>query len=283
MKNINHKMNLKKITLGFSAFLLFLFLTVFVLEKFIMDKIIFRAKVNSEEIALNLNENYELTKSQSTYLKNKGYDFDIDKKYLKQIYWSERIKDGGLILLFRHSERQKWNNSVEGFDTYELAKNHDARNQSYFNATCLTDKGIEETKLIKQAFKKANIKISKIISSPSYRARETAIYAFDRIDEYVNALLHYTAFHPSDRKNLGIRLREYVLSQNIQKGSNIVLSAHNKVISHHGFIDSMEVPEDLKESGFYIIEKEGDKLITRFKFSKIKEFVVLQYRQNFRV
>jgi len=275
-------MNLKKILFSIVVFAFVITCTVLALDKFVMNKIVFKAKIDLNDPEPQTYDSNQLTDKQLLYLKKKGYQTDIDQKFLKQIYWSERIKDGGLILLFRHSERQKWDNSVEGFDTYELFNNHNAREKSYYKATCLTEKGIEETKLIKESFQKANIKISKIISSPSCRARETALYAFGRIDEYVNALLHYTAFHPADRKDLGIRLREHVLSQKIDDDKNLVLSAHNKVISHHGFIEKMEVAEDLKESGFYIIEEVNNKLITRFKFSRIKEYVILQYRHNFK-
>ena len=52
------------------------------------------------------------------------------------------------------------------------------------------------------------------------------------------------------------------------------MSAHNKVISHEGFIDEMNVDEGLSESGFYIIENINGKLKVPFKFSQTKNFVV---------
>ena len=64
----------------------------------------------------------------------------------------------------------------------------------------------------------------------------------------------------------------------LKDNKNIILSAHNKVISHHNFIDEMNVDEGLEESGFYIIEKKDDKLIVPYKFRVIKDFIILLYR-----
>ena len=222
-----------------------------------------------------------ISKDILKYLTKKDIETNLPRKDLEAIYWVERIKEGGLILLFRHSEREKWNNSVEGFDIYELTNDLNARNETWYKATCLTDKGIEESKLIFEAFKHAQIKISEVISSPSCRARETALNAFGKIDKTFSGLLHYTAFNPLDRKEIGKELKKSVMELNIEKNKNIILSAHNKVISHYNFIDLMEVGEGLEESGFYVIEKKGNNLIVPFKFSKIKNFVILLYRHEF--
>ena len=117
-----------------------------------------------------------------------------------------------MILLFRHAERAKWNDSVEGFDIYELKNSFNPRNLSWERATCLTCKGIEESRLVGESFKYAKIKISKVISSPSCRAKETAYYTFGRINTIHTGLLHYTAIHYLDRKKIGVRLREFILS-----------------------------------------------------------------------
>ena len=126
---------------------------------------------NYKIIKINPEEKTEIRSDKIIeYLKSKKINTNLDAETLKKIYWVERIKDGGLILLFRHSEREKWNSSVEGFDAFELQNNLNARNLSWYKATCLTPKGIEESKLIKEAFKHAQIKISKVVSSPSCRA-----------------------------------------------------------------------------------------------------------------
>lgn len=269
-------MNLKKILFSIIIFSIFSCATFLLIDKFINLK--FESKKHQNEIKKD-----KISKIKKEYLIKKDIDINLKKEDLLNIYWAERVKDGGLILLFRHSEREKWNNSVEAFDTIELTKNLNARQMSWRKATCLTKKGIEESKLIGEAFKDAKIKINMVISSPSCRAKETALYAFNKVNYYFNGLLHYTAFHPSDRKKIGIQLKKAVLNLEENKSSNIILSGHNKVISHYNFIDKMEIEEGLGESGFYIIEKSENKLFARYKFSKIKDFIILLYRHDFKI
>lgn len=270
-------MNFKKLSLATIVFIIFAGLTFYLIENFT------NVKFESKKIEEEKSNQEEVTLEIKNYLKKKGFNTDLKAEHLLRIYWAERIKEGGLILLFRHSEREKWDNSVEAFDTVELKNNLDPRKMSWERATCLTKKGIEESKLIGEAFKHAKIKINVIASSPSCRARETAMYAFNKIDLYFNGLLHYTAFHPADRKDIGIQLKKAVLDLKEDQSSNIILSAHNKVISHYKLIDKMEIDEGLQESGFYVIEKINNKLIARYKFSKIKHFVTVLYRHNFKI
>ena len=276
-------MNKKKILISLLTFTLFISFTIWIGNIFFKNFQI--VKIDNEEkfqSIVSQKKEGQLDGSILKYLRSKNIDTKyLSKKDLESIYWVERIKDGGLILLFRHSQREKWNDSVEGFDTFELYNKKNARNESWYRATCLTEKGIEESKLIFEAFKHANIKISEVISSPSCRAIETAKHAFKRIDKTFSGLLHYSAFHPADRGKIGTELRKAVMDLKIENDKNIILSAHNKVISHQNFIDLMEVGEGLKESGFYIIEKKGGQLVVPFKFSEIKKFVILLYRHNF--
>ncbi len=271
-------MKFKKTIFGVVFFLIFTFTTIFLLKKFVMDKLIFKANIKINEVEVKNNKAQNLNSNQISYLKKRGYDTNLESEDLKKIYWVERIKDGGLILFFRHSERQKWGNTVEAFDAYELHNNINARQETWYKATCLTEKGIEESKLIGKAFLHGEIKIGKIISSPSCRAKETAMYAFGKIDDFFDGLLHYTAFHPLDRKKIGIELKKKVLEIPLYKNSNVILSSHNKVISYYNFIDKMEVDEGLQESGFYILEKINNQLIVKYKFNVIKDFITLLYR-----
>lgn len=271
---MQYKFNQKKTFLAIFVLIISVSLTTIILEK--IQKNYSVVKVNEYKT-----KNDKVSNKILKYLKLKNIDTDLEKSTLEQMYWVERIKDGGLMLLFRHSEREKWSNSVEAFDTYELTNKYNARNFSWDKATCLTPKGIEESKLINEAFKHANIKISKVISSPSCRAVETALFAFDKIDETFSGLLHYSAFHPLDRKEISLSLKKAVLDLEVINGENIILSAHNKVISHQGFIDEMIATEGLSESGFYIIEKKNNKLSVPFKFSSIKHFIILLYRHEF--
>jgi len=274
-------MNMKKILISFFTFVLFITLTILIGSNFSKKyKIV---KIENEKKIISA-KNIEKKENQKilNYLNSKNISTEgLSNNTIESIYWVERIKDGGLILLFRHSEREKWKNTVEGFDAYELYNNYNARELSWYKATCLTEKGIEESKLIKEAFDHANIKISEVVTSPSCRARETAIYGFGKIDKTFSGLLHYSAFHPQDRKKIGNELKKAVMELSLEQNKNIVLSAHNKVISHHNFIDEMNVDEGLEESGFYIIEKKENKLIVPYKFRVIKDFIILLYRHEF--
>ena len=272
------KLNKTQIILIFFVLLVSTSLTYVVLQEFRNNYSIVKISVNKTN---GSDTSYKISDEILNFLKSKNISTDLDKDTLEKIYWAERVKEGGLILLFRHSEREKWNNSVEGFDAYELFNKYNARNFSWDKATCLTQKGIEESKLINEAFSHANIEISEVISSPSCRAVETALFAFNKIDKIFSGLLHKTAFHPLDRNKIGEKLKEAVLDLEIKKSKNIILSAHNKVISHHSFIDAMNVGEGLEESGFYIIEKKDDTLTVPFKFSSIKNFIILLYRHEF--
>ena len=275
--------NTKNTLIILFTFLVTLYLTITVISNFLSKYEIVKIaeKKNDNPSLNNTTEKIEIKKFKK-FLNDKNVNTDdLSNKDLASLYWVERIKDGGLILLFRHSEREKWKNTVEGFDAYELYNNYNARELSWYKATCLTEKGIEESKLIKEAFDHANIKISEVVTSPSCRARETAIYGFGKIDKTFSGLLHYSAFHPQDRKKIGNELKKAVIQLSLEQNKNIVLSAHNKVISHHNFIDEMNVNEGLEESGFYIIEKKENKLIVPYKFSVIKDFIILLYRHEF--
>jgi hypothetical protein len=107
-------------------------------------------------------------------------------------FWAKKIAQGGFLLHFRHAQREKWND-VTAFDAYELFNKIDAENSDFYKATCLTDQGVQEAKLIGEVFKINKVKIDKVISSPSCRAKQTARYAFGKIDQVDNSLLHRTA------------------------------------------------------------------------------------------
>lgn len=206
------------------------------------------------------------------------YGGGIDWK--KHIYWAEQIKKGGYILLFRHGEREKWSEALSGFDAYELYNKIDARKTPWYRAVCLTDRGIETSKNTGRAFNHAGIKVQKVISSPSCRARETAIHSFGRIDEIHSSLLHRTGLHPLDRYKFGMDLRKTLINFNLDKDKNLILSAHNSVIDFPDLIDEFNVPIELDEGGFYVIEKVKKNLIVRYKFERSGEFNMILYRNS---
>jgi hypothetical protein len=87
-----------------------------------------------------------------------------DKIYQENFFWAEKVIRGGYILHFRHAQREKWED-VTAFDAIELKQKEKAENQSYKRATCLTQRGIEEAKIIGEIFTQVGVEISEVISS----------------------------------------------------------------------------------------------------------------------
>ena len=149
----------------------------------------------------------------------------------------------------------------------------------------MTDRGIETSKNIKRGFEHAEIKIHKVFSSPSCRARETAVYAFGRIDELHSSLLHYTAIHPLDKQKFALDLKKTLIEFKLDEDKNLILSAHNSVWDHEtaipgkGLIDETNITNmGLDETGFYVIENKDKKIILRHKFNESSAFLKLLYR-----
>lgn len=190
-------------------------------------------------------------------------------------YWAEKVIKGGYILHFRHAQREKWTD-VTAFDAWELYENIMAEESSFDKAVCLTDQGDEEAKLIGNVFKLLNVEVHKIISSPSCRARETAILAFGRIDSISNSLLHRTAMTKRQHLPMTKKLREIIEELDIQEGKNSILSGHGGTLSNNidYLIDENNIGklDDRDETGFIVLEKSDDKIIAQHKFLSIWHF-----------
>ncbi|WP_440669497.1 histidine phosphatase family protein [Candidatus Pelagibacter sp. HIMB1483] len=186
--------------------------------------------------------------------------------------WFEEILDNpGYILFFRHAEREKWLD-VKFYDAIELENNILAENSSFNKAVCLSSRGLEQAKIMGEYFKKINLNINVIVSSPSCRARQTAMLALGRIDIIENELVHYGPWNETEDFHYN-NVRNVLLSVPYEKGENTIISAHNGVIEER-VVD--EYPAgfvfDLNEGGFYIISKDEDKLIVKHKFNNFHHF-----------
>ena len=199
----------------------------------------------------------------------------IDKSEL-HIKWAKEVIKGGYILHFRHAQREKWDD-VTAFDAYELLYQINAEDSSFKKAVCLTEQGIEEAKLIGKIFRTLDVNISKVISSPSCRARQTALIAFNKIDKISNSLLHRTAMKINQHNDFAIKLRAVINDIKIIKGKNVILSGHGGTLSYDKkiVIDENYPGEDIDdrlETGFVVLEKLNNKIIFRHKFRSIKDF-----------
>ncbi|MBK9080264.1 MAG: histidine phosphatase family protein [Hyphomicrobium sp.] len=201
-------------------------------------------------------------------------DFDEFATYDADRKWAQKIRDGGYILYIRHAQREKWND-VTAFDAVEILNNARAETSSYRRAVCLTEQGVEESKLMGEVFRLASVQVDKVVSSPSCRARETAMHAFGHIDKISSALLHRTAVMKEQHQAFAIETRKIVDSLNPAPGKNDVIVAHAGTMRFDGpiLIDVNETGGKLDhrdETGFVVLEKKDGKVIARHKFWSIK-------------
>lgn len=197
------------------------------------------------------------------------------EKEKRNKYWADKIIGGGYILHIRHAQREKWHDSA-AFDAWELAKDIDASKSSFSQATCLTSQGVEEAKLIGNVFRHSGVKVSRVLSSPSCRARQTAEYAFGDDYDVSNSLLNRTAIMPDQRAGFAQSLRRLLMSVEVPEGSNVVLTGHGATLEWDGKAvideDTTGKRRDRKETGFFVLERSGDRIVAHYKFTSIKEF-----------
>jgi len=192
--------------------------------------------------------------------------------------WADRLVKGGYILHIRHAQREKWADS-SAFDNYELVTGTDASKSSFSKATCITPQGVEEAKLIGRVFELAKVRISKVYSSPSCRAWQTALHAFGDTYTKDNSLLNRSAIPPEQRTAFAKRLRALIMGAEIAPGTNIALTGHGATIEWDRSLvlddDQMDRRKPRLETGFFVLERVEDKLIARYKFGSIKEFATV--------
>ena len=204
----------------------------------------------------------------------------------KHEYWVNKIKNGGYILFFRHAQREKWNDIVTAYDAHELKNGIDARGSWFERAVCLTPRGIKDARLIGIVFRHSGIKINKIFSSPSCRSRETAMYAFNRIDLYDPSILHPTAINNKEFQIMAEKLRKLILNMENKEGYNNIISGHSNTLDKYYtlILDKNNLPParqmmDIREGGFHVLEvdKENNKIYYRHLFREFRDFALQVY------
>lgn len=220
----------------------------------------FTPNVNADDLNPLEKNNYTLTENERLNLE-----------------WAQKLSQGGYIVHFRHAQREQWND-VFAFDAYELRKGIDASKSSFFRATCLTDQGKEEAKLLGKILRLADVKFSEIISSPSCRARQTSLLAFKRIDGISNSLLHRSAIMKIQHSEFDNELRKLLISLQPKPGSNIALVGHTDTLVYSGnSVLDMDAAVNINvegrdPTGFVILEKIGTKIYPRYVFKSMKDF-----------
>ncbi len=204
----------------------------------------------------------------------------------KHEYWVNKVVEGGYVLYFRHTQREKWNDIVTAYDAYELYNSIEARETWFERAVCLTPRGLKDAKLIGLIFSHAKVKIHKIFSSPSCRSRETALEAFNRIDIYHPAILHPTAINNNEFDLMGKKLKDLIISMDQKKGYNNVISGHSNTLDKYYelILDKEGLPParnimNISEGGFHVLEidKENNKIYYRHIFKDFRDFALQVY------
>jgi broad specificity phosphatase PhoE len=191
-------------------------------------------------------------------------------------YWADEIIAGerAFILYFRHTEREKWPLALT-YDFFEVEAQLEGRDQTYSPAVCLSDRGIEDARIIGETFRFLDIPVKNVISSPSCRAREMAAFAFGGADEIDHGLLHSSVVPDWQREEFANRLRTALERNAPSPGSYVVVTAHGNTLSPYSstifpnFEGALPEPE---ESGFYLLELVDGDLVPRWVFQDFLEF-----------
>lgn len=216
---------------------------------------------------------------QDTKTDNKNYKANKD-----DIYWANKIIDGGFILHFRHAERDKWID-VTMYDALEsdLHKNGKdgtrfAENDYFANAVCLNSRGKIQARAIGEHIKNIGLPIGHIASSVSCRARQTAKLAFGNYDSLHRILVHSGPYN--EEKLLRINnLKVFYLNLPFEKNKNTIVSAHNGVIVCEMFENCKDEKLGLEEGGFFVISKKDDKLYLEYEFHNYNNFNKVFYKR----
>ena len=221
---------------------------------------------NKEKIINKLSKYRKIDSLRSEQYKE--YDYNVMDKY-----WTDEISKGGYILFFRHAEREKWP-IIMSYDAYEMYENLRAEETSFARAVCLSSQGTEQAKIMGFYIKKSKMKISEVISSPSCRARQTSILAFDKISKISNYLVHYGPWNETREEHLSA-VKKFLKEIVLKDDANVIISAHNGVLQKYLF-DKLDFPEKnfvVDEGGFYVISKDrNNKIILKYKFDSFLNF-----------
>ena len=201
------------------------------------------------------------------------------KKILKpDDYWAYELQKGGYILYMRHAKRDKWKDvAIYDADEAKLFKENRKKdfygeNTYYSKGVCLNDKGKIQAKMFKEKIIEAKLPVGFVVSSPSCRARQTAILAFGKHDKLDEIFIHRNVFNEV-YKEWQSNLKKAIIDLPIIDGKNTIITAHGGVIDRSLFKNNdAAFPFKLTQGGFYVISKVNNELKIEHEFSKFEEF-----------
>ena len=218
--------------------------------------------------------------SKSSSLINKG---TYEKPNEDDLLWAKRIMNGGYILHFRHTERDKWIDVVlyDSLDSHVHNKGEDEtrypENDYFKKAVCLNERGEVQAKVIAEQIAHIKLPIGYVVSSTSCRARQTSNIIFGGFDAMKTILVHKGPY-AEDEKERTEKLKKLYLSLPILNGKNTIVSAHNSVVHKGMFVNNTSKFENklkelaLEEGGFFVISKNKNKLKLEHQFYNFSEF-----------
>ena len=209
---------------------------------------------------------------------NKESNVAIKKVLKPDEYWAYELRKGGYILYMRHAKRNKWKD-VAIYDAAEAKLFKKDRNQNtfgektyYSEGVCLNEKGKIQAKMFKEKIEESKIPIGFVVSSPSCRARQTALLAFGKHDRLDETFIHRNVFNEVFDE-WQVELKETILNLPIPEETNTVITAHGGVITRNLFKNKdASSPFTLKQGGFYVISRNNGKLKMEHEFSKFEDF-----------
>lgn len=218
------------------------------------------------------------------YYEDSKSDVDNYKANKDDIYWANKVIEGGFILHFRHAERDKWID-VTMYDALESDLHNNGKDGSRFaendyfaNAVCLNTRGKIQAKAIGEHIKNIGLPIGHIASSVSCRARQTAELAFGKYDTLHRILVHTGPYN--EEHSVRIRnLKVFYLNLPLEKNKNTIVSAHNGVIICEMFENCKDEKLGLEEGGFFVISKKDDKLYLEYEFHNYNNFNKVFYKR----
>jgi len=199
------------------------------------------------------------------------------------LLWAKRIMNGGYILHFRHTERDKWIDVVnyDSLDSHVHDKGEDEtrypENDYFKKAVCLNERGVVQAKVMAEHIAHIKLPIGYVISSTSCRARQTSNIVFGGFDVMKTILVHKGPYVEDENERIEKLIKLY-LSLPILNGTNTIVSSHNSVVHQGMFINDTDKFENnlkelsLEEGGFFVISKNKKKLKLEYQFYNFSEF-----------
>lgn len=187
-------------------------------------------------------------------------------------YWIERLRaDESLFLHVRHAAREP-SIDVAAFDYWELFGDGQHEVTDY---VCMNDEGRLQAELLGFAVKQIHPQPT-VYSSPSCRAKETAILAFGSVDAIDLVHLHESAIPESRRAEYKLNQLDFFRSFQPKKSELRVVVGHNaRAYSNAEWVDRRDGSVNREQAGLSIMswDSEEQTLVVHFTFEGLTDFV----------